>query len=138
MQKTKLGISVGLMGAGLYFLSLFSFIPAFLLAAYVLLREDNVWLKKTAVRMVIIVSGFYLLLTGVDMLEEIVYTINYVLGWVPFLDLHFSFPLNLNSIANNIILFAENLVLVLSGFKALSGGSVKVDFADKLLTKHME
>ena len=52
MQKTKLGLTVGLVGAGLYFLGLFSFIPAFLLAAYVLLMEDNEWLKKTAVKMV--------------------------------------------------------------------------------------
>lgn len=138
MQKTKLGISVGLMGAGLYFLGLFSFIPAFLLAAYVLLREDNEWLRRTAVRMLIIVSGFYVLLIGVDMLEEIVHIINYVLGWIPFLNLHFDFPLNLNGIANNAILFVENLVLLLSGFKALTGGSIKVEFADKLLTKHMD
>lgn len=71
MPKTKLGISVALMGAGLYFLGVFSFIPAFLLAAYVLLCEENAWLKRNAVRMVIIVVGFYLLHIGVDMLQEI-------------------------------------------------------------------
>lgn len=58
MQKTKLGLSVGLVGAALYFLGLFSFIPAFLLAAYVLLMEENQWLKRAAVKMVAVLIGF--------------------------------------------------------------------------------
>lgn len=138
MQKTNLGISVALMGAGLYFLGLFSFIPAFLLAAYVLLREEDAWLKRNAIRMVVIVIGFYVLHVGVDLLQEIWGVINCILGWIPFLNLHFSFPLNLDSIANYIISFLENLVLLLSGFKALSGNMIKVDFADKLLSKHLD
>ena len=138
MQKTKLGISVALMGAGLYFLGIFSFIPAFLLAAYVLLREESAWLKRNAIRMVIIVTGFYILHTGVDMLQEIWGVVNGILGWIPFLHLHFNFPLNLDSIANYIISFIENLVLLMSGFKALSGDMVKVSFADKLLMKHLD
>lgn len=138
MQKTKLGISVALMGAGLYFLGIFSFIPAFLLAAYVLLREESAWLKRNAIRMVIIVTGFYILHTGVDMLQEIWGVVNGILGWIPFLHLHFNFPLNLDSIADYIISFIENLVLLMSGFKALSGDMVKVNFADKLLMKHLD
>ena len=138
MPKTKLGISVALMGAGLYFLGVFSFIPAFLLAAYVLLCEENAWLKRNAVRMVIIVVGFYLLHIGVDMLQEIWGVVNGILGWIPFLHLHFSFPLGLDSIADYIISFVQNLVLLMSGFKALSNDMIKVGFADKLLSKHLD
>ena len=138
MQKTKLGISIGLMGAGLYFLGIFSFIPAFLLAAYVLLCEDNAWLKRNAIRMVIIVTGFYILHTGVDMLQEIWGVINSILGWIPFLHLYFNFPLNLDSIADYVISFIGNLVLLMSGFKALSNNMIKVNFADKLLEKHLD
>lgn len=138
MQKTKLGLSVALMGAGLYFLGIFSFIPAFLLAAYVLLCEDSAWLKRNAIRMVIIVTGFYILHTGVDILQEIWGVINCILGWIPFVDLHFNFPLHLDSIASYIISLLENIVLLMSGFKALSGNMIKVDFADKLLMKHLD
>ncbi len=46
MQKTKLGVSVALMGAALYFLGLFSgYVALIILAGYVLLMEENVWLK---------------------------------------------------------------------------------------------
>ncbi len=45
MQKTKLGVSVALMGAALYFLGLFSgYVALIILAGYVLLMEENVWL----------------------------------------------------------------------------------------------
>lgn len=138
MQKTKLGISVGLMGAGLYLIGLFSFIPAFLLAAYVLLREDNEWLRRTAVRVVIIITGFYVLRTGVDMLQEILGIVNNILGLVPILRLHISFPLNLDSIADYAISLVMELVLIVNGFKALSGGSAKVGFADKIMTNHVD
>lgn len=52
MQKTKLGISVGLLGAIIYFTSLFgsSYLIAILLCGYILLVEDNPWLRKTSVK----------------------------------------------------------------------------------------
>ena len=81
MQKTKLGLSVGLVGAALYFLGLFSFIPAFLLAAYVLLLEENQWLKKAAVKMVAVLIGFFLLGLAIDFVDEIFAVINVFAGW---------------------------------------------------------
>ena len=42
MQKTKLGISVGMLGAVLYFMGIFSgYLLVAILAAYVLLYEEN-------------------------------------------------------------------------------------------------
>ena len=53
MQKTKLGISVGLLGAAIYFTGLFSgYLVAVLLAGYVLMFEENEWLRKNAVKAV--------------------------------------------------------------------------------------
>ena len=47
MQKTKIGISVGVMGAVMYFASLFGgYIPMLLLAGYIFLREENIWLSR--------------------------------------------------------------------------------------------
>ncbi|MDE7418095.1 MAG: hypothetical protein K2N44_17640 [Lachnospiraceae bacterium] len=69
------------------------------------------------------------------MLQEMWGIINSILGWIPFLHLHFNFPLKQDSIADYIISFIENLVLLMSGFKALSNDMVKVNFAGKLLAK---
>lgn len=47
MKKTKLGISVGLLGAMLFFSCYFGgYTIAIIIAGYVLLFEENAWLKK--------------------------------------------------------------------------------------------
>ena len=51
MEKTKLGISVGLFGAIIFAVALFGgYIPSILLVGYVLLMETNEWLRKSAVK----------------------------------------------------------------------------------------
>lgn len=61
MQKTKLGISAGLLGAVLYFMGIFSgYLLVVLLAAYVLVYEENGWLKQSAVRAVAILLVFFI------------------------------------------------------------------------------
>ena len=51
MQKTRLGISVGLLGAATYFAGLFSgLLAALLLAGYVLMFEENEWLRRSVVK----------------------------------------------------------------------------------------
>lgn len=59
MEKTKLGVSVGIFGAFLYVAALFGgYIAITLLAGYVLLMESNEWLKKTAVKAVATLACF--------------------------------------------------------------------------------
>ena len=53
MQKAKLGISVGLLGAAIYLTALSgSLLGLLVLAGYVLLVEDNQWLRLSAVKAV--------------------------------------------------------------------------------------
>ena len=59
MQKTKIGISVGVMGAVMYFASLFGgYIPMLLLAGYIFLKEENIWLRKAAFKAVALMLVF--------------------------------------------------------------------------------
>lgn len=45
MQKTRLGISVGMLGAAIYLTGLFSgYLVVVLMVGYVLLFEENSWL----------------------------------------------------------------------------------------------
>ena len=53
MQKTKLGITIAMFAAAIYVVALGGgYVPAILLGGYVLLREENEWLKWNAVRAV--------------------------------------------------------------------------------------
>lgn len=73
MQKSKLGVSVALMGAALYFLGLFSgYVALIILAGYVLLMEENVWLKKTAVKSVALLMLFSLILSVLGLIPSLV------------------------------------------------------------------
>ncbi len=134
MQKTKLGLSVGLVGAALYFLGLFSFIPAFLLAAYVLLMEENQWLKKAAVKMVAVLIGFFLLGLAIDFVDEIFAVINVFAGWF---DGSVSVPLRLTYLLDYILWIVKTVVMVMLGFKALKLGSVSVGPIDKIVDSNM-
>lgn len=137
MEKTKLGISVGLVGAALYFLGLISFIPLVLIAGYVLLREDNIWLRKTAVKAVVIVIGFNLLSILVGFGSDIFGVINYFVGLTP---AHFSvnYPLRIDTLIRYILDLGQTLLLLVLGFKAFSQGSMKVGNIDTMIDKHMD
>ncbi len=56
--KTRMGISCQLFGALLFFMGLINILGLVLLAGYILLFEENKWLKKTAVKATVIVVVF--------------------------------------------------------------------------------
>ena len=73
MEKTKLGVSVGIFGAFLYVAALFGgYIAITLLAGYVLLMESNEWLKKTAVKAVATLACFSFLSLLVGLIPDAV------------------------------------------------------------------
>lgn len=79
MEKTKLGLSVAVMGAIVYLTALFGgYTPLLLVAGFVLIAEENAQLKKTAV------TAFSLLL--------VFSAVNFVIGLLPdILNLFYSF-----------------------------------------------
>lgn len=136
MEKTRLGVTVGLAGAGLYLMGLMNFIPAVIFAGYVLLFENNEWLKKTAVRMVAIVLLFGALGVCVDMIDDVFSVINTIVGWVSD-SIYIKVPLNLTSLINYVLYFAKDILLLLMGIRALHMGHVKFDMVDKIVDSNM-
>ena len=135
MQKTKFGVSIGIVGAALCFLGCISYIPAVLLAGYVLIFEENEWLKKTAVKMMIVTISFSLALVGVGLIQDIFGLLESCIGWIfPF---RVGIPFNLDEILSYIFSFLQDFILIVMGFKALSLGTIKSSFIDKIIDKHM-
>lgn len=135
MQKTKLGVSVGLVGAALYFLGCINIIPAFLLAAYVLLYEDSDWLKKTAIKMLIVVVVFNLLFVGVGLIQDVFGILNYILSG--FTTATVSVPLDLDKVLRYVIGFVQDFVLIVMGLKALKMKNASSEFVEKIINEHM-
>ena len=77
MQKSNFGVSVGVVGAAMYLLSLFSgYLAALLLIGYVLLFESNTWLKRTAVKVAVITFIFSVASALLGLLPNCISTIH--------------------------------------------------------------
>lgn len=85
LEKTRLGIGVGLLGSGLYFVGMLDFQALIILAGYVLLFESNEWLKGNAVRVLKIVIGFSLVQPILTLIGGIIDIMNRLfsssIGW---------------------------------------------------------
>lgn len=137
MTKTKLGVSACLVGAALYFFGLFGgYIVTVLLAGYVLLFEENAWLKKCAVKSVAVLVLFSLLTAVVNLLPN---AINVIDEFVRIFDefFHVEFISNLANFIVTVLNFLEKLLFLGLGLKALKQGDIKVPVVDKLIEKYM-
>ncbi|HEX3037684.1 MAG TPA: hypothetical protein VHO94_01655 [Oscillospiraceae bacterium] len=136
MQKTKLGISVGLLGAAICFMGVINIIPMILLAGYVLWAEDNEWLKKLAVKAVIVFVAAAILLAFVGILDDVVSFCNSLVGSFVS-NFTINIPLNLDALLKDIICVIRDGLLLILGISALHQGSISVGSVDKLVDKNM-
>ncbi len=137
MQKTRLGISVGLLGAALFLSCLFgSFMVAVILAGYILLFEENAWLKKSAVKGVALLFGFALLSAIVHLIPNAIDLIDSIArvfdGYV-----HVEFISDIIRVIDNVLNIAEKILFIVLGFKALNQGTIKIPVIDSLVNKYM-
>lgn len=137
MQKTKLGISVGLLGAGLYFMGLFSgYMVTVLLAGYVLLFEDNEWLRKAAVKAISVMVLFSFIGTIVNLIPNAMNFIDYIVSIFGG-NFYIAFISNLVNAVVTALNVIEKLLLLGLGVKALNQGTIAVPVVDGLINKYM-
>ena len=132
MEKSKLGLSVAVMGAIVYLTALFGgYTPLLLVAGYILIVEESTQLKKTAI------TAFLLML--------VFSAVNFVIGLLPdILDIFYSFlqifkvyvHLNvIDSIANflySAVSLLREIVLIGLAVLALMKKPVNIPFINKL------
>ncbi len=135
-MKTKFGLTVGAVGAALFFFGLFSgYLVLALLAGYVLLFESNMWLRKTAVKVVVLSVVFSLLGVLVGFVGSLgsLFTLS-VLPIVSGIGRAFFSIENILSLALNV---TEKVIFVVYGFLALKQNPISLGFIDKLVDKFM-
>jgi uncharacterized membrane protein len=138
MQKTRLGISAGLLGAAVFLVALLGgYIPIILLAGYILLFEENKWLKKSAVKAAVIVFAFGLLSALIGFIPDIISVISNIFG---IFGKSISIPVipSLISFINSVLYIVEKLLLIAMALKAFTQGSVSVGFIDEIVNKNTE
>lgn len=135
-MKTRLGISVGLMGAMVYFMGLFSgYLLLVLLVSYVLLFEENEWLKYTAIKAVTVCVMFSVVITCIDMVPT---AIGVLTNFLSIFKISFSLSAvtNLVSMLDKILGITEKVILLVLGVKALHQGTISICFVDDLINRH--
>lgn len=137
-MKSKMGISVGLLGAALYFSGLFNgMLLILILAGYVLLVEDNEWLRRTSVKSVVLYVMFALLSSLIGLIPDAISFIGSFLGIfggglsIPFITSVVSF------IDKGLALFKVILFIIL-GIKALNQGTIVIPVVDKFVNKYIQ
>ena len=137
MEKTKLGVSVGLVGAFVCALAGFGgYVAAAIAVGYVLLFEQNEWLKKTAVKAAatLVVYGF--LIVAIGLIPDI---ITWVLSIFDVLgaEIHLDFITGIFRVITRCIEIFRDLLFVGLTYKAINQGTINVPIVDGLVNKYM-
>ena len=136
MQKTRLGISVGMLGAAIYLTGLFSgYLAALLLTGYVLLFEENEWLKKSAVKAVALMMLFSFITVLINLIPNAMSCIDHIPSMLG--GIHVGFISGLVSAVISVIDIIEKLLFISLGVRALNQGTIDVAVVDGLISKYM-
>ena len=137
-MKTKLGISIGLLGAAAYFVALFDgFLALALIAGYILLFEENEWLKKSAVKAFVILVATALCRALIGFIPDLINLIDHLVGI--FGGTFGVWPLErLINFIDTAIVIARKVLLLLLGLQALTQNGTPIAPIDKLIDNHMK
>lgn len=138
MQKTRLGVTVGLLGAAIYLVGLYGGVLATaLLVGYVLVFEENEWLKKSAVKAFVLMMVFsvissvlYLIPNAIEVISSIINILG--IGFYP------EIVYNLSSAISGVLNIVETLLFIGLALKALNQGSIAVPVVDQLIDTYMD
>ena len=138
MKQSRLGISVGLLCAAVYFLGLFSgYLAVIILVGYILLVEENAWLRKNAVKALALMMIFSLITAIVNLIPGVISFVNDV-----FVVFGGKFNITfLNRLANAIVSaigLVEKVTLLLFGIKSIHQSSISIPLIDGLIETYME
>ncbi len=138
-MKTKLGISIGLMGAALYFMGLFGgYIPLLLLAGYVLLFESNEWLRHTAVKAAVLTVIFSIVGVCLGFFNDAnnIFAQGVMMGS----DYETAELVNVFSgigiIASYVVSIVGKIIFLVLAFKALRMGTANLGLVDEVVARH--
>ena len=136
MEKTKLGISVSLAAALLYFLGLINMVALIVAVGYVLIAEKDQWLRKAAVQSLAITLGYQIISSVLGVGNRLFGFINDIIQNFVY-SFHIGYPLNIDSILLGLAGLLQAVLLLVLGFMALAHKDFNLplvgDFADKHL-----
>lgn len=137
IKMTKLGISISSLAAIAYLSGLISFIVMVLIGAYVLMHEEDQWLKRNVLKGIFFIALIAALRAVIGSADSLVSAINTLANGVKAGSGKLRIPLNLISILTYILSIIERLGLVIFAFKAFKGNEAKIAVVDNYVNKSL-
>lgn len=133
MQKTKLGISIGMLSTVVYFTALFGgYTPLFLLAGYILLIEQNDWLKRVCFKAVILLMTFSALSVVINLIPQVLGCIS---SFISIFRGYFSYGAvsSFIDVIQSILSIVKVVLFLMLGLKAYKMQDVKISKVDNII-----
>ena len=137
MQKTKLGLTVGALGALTYLAGFFSgYMVMILLVGYILLLEENVWLKRTAVKAITLMVMCSFCISVLNLIPDV---ISFISSIAVVFDGEFRIAklTQIISVLTSAVSLGQKLLFLALGLKALSQGTIVIPFLDKKVSQYL-
>ncbi len=137
MQKTKLGIPIFLMGAFAWLLGYYVGYPAILLfVGYVLIAEENPWLRRQCCRVLAVMMCFTLLSTALNLLPNVESTLATV--WSLFdKPLYWEWLHKIVNLISELIYWVKFVIFLGFALVSLKGKIIRLPLIDPFLEKHL-
>ena len=138
MDKTKLGISVCLMGALVYLCGYLGITALILVGGYILLKEESEKLKKCVAYAVVLYLVFLAASIVIGLIGNVFDILNFN-GWMYSVDVISTIHSIIRAILstlNTIVTVAEKVAFGLLAVGTLFGKDIKIAFLDKFVEKH--
>lgn len=133
-----LGISVGLTAMLIYFSGLISSTILVLAAGYVLLKEEDRWLRAVAAKAILIVCIFGAIGAGITMIENGISGLNYLVMFVGAGSLDRMALQDLCSLLDYVCLIIRDLILLIAGIQAFHCNNFRVGFIDRMINRNIQ
>lgn len=137
MQKSKLGINISLLGSFVCFVALIdNYVLLGLAVGYILLVEENPWLKRNSLKVCLVTFIMDLLMLLLSLIPK---CINLIDSMVSIFHGYFSLSIvsSIVSVFDNAIEFMKFVILLVLLFKALNQGTVRISVIDRILDKNI-
>ena len=135
MKKSNLGVSVGFIGALAYLAAfLNSFVGLLLIVGYVLLREENIWLRKNVLKALVLYIGFLLLSVVVRLIPNFFGLLNTFLSIFRFNFVSIVFT-GIFATLTKLLTYGAKLLYLALGVMALTQRTIAFAPLDKFIDK---
>ena len=137
MPKAALGVSIGILAAASYWTGLISDVAAILLIGYILIKEEDNWLRSVALKAGIIIVGMVAITTVTGFLTQGVNGFNALLNLFDHDQFYNTVLGKLGTLLDCICLIVKKVVLLIAGYQAFRYQDFRIGFIDRIVYNHL-